>query len=254
VLNAASLKAEELPDDTGKLLQIADDEMKKDSVVGAENSLVAVEKALGEAKVVTRGDYDALWRAARACAWLAEDFGDKMTREQFAYHGIGYAKAAVALEPHRVEGHYYLGINIGLSATTKTIGAYNMVPQVRDEAKAAVKYDETFDHAGPLRLLGSVYAKAPPWPASIGDTDEAKKYLSRAVKLAPGYPENHLLYGDALDADGNAQEALRQYKQVVESPCDAGYAHRLQRWRRSAQQAIQKLSGGTIDEAPCPAT
>ena len=201
-LTAASVKAEELPESTEELLKYADDQMKKDSVVAAENSLVALEKAIGAHAVTVIGrDYDALWRAARACAWLAEDFTDKKTREQFAYHGIEYAKAASALEPRRVEGHYYLGINTGLSATTKTITAYNMVPKVRDAAKAALKADEKFDHAGPLRLLGGVFAKAPSWPASIGDVEEGQKYLSRAVKLAPEYPENHLLYGDALAAD-----------------------------------------------------
>jgi tetratricopeptide (TPR) repeat protein len=251
VLNAATVKAGELPEDREELLQYADEEMKKDSVVGAENSLVALEKAIGEHAVTVIGrDYDALWRAARACAWLAEDFTDKKTRDQFAYHGVQYAKAATALEPRRVEGHYYLGINTGLSATTKTFTAYNMVPVVRDEAKAAAKADENFDHAGPLRLLGGVYSKAPSWPASIGDNSEGQKYLSRAVKVAPEYPENHLLYGDALAADEQLNEALREYKQVVDAPSRPEYAHRLERWKRDAQTALQKL--GRRDTASSP--
>jgi hypothetical protein len=251
VLNAATAKAAELPEDREELLKYADEQMKTDSIVGAENSLVALEKAIGEHALTVIGrDYDALWRAARACAWLAEDFTDKKTREQFAHHGVGYAKAAAALEPKSVEGHYYYGINTGLEATTRTFSAYPMVPRVRDEAKAAVKADSSFDHAGPLRLLGSVFAKAPPWPSSIGDLDEGKKFLSQAVKIAPEYPENHLLYGDALAADDKLLEAAREYKQVLDAPNLPEYAHRLERWKKDAADKIQKL--GRHDSASNP--
>jgi tetratricopeptide (TPR) repeat protein len=240
-LTAASVKAGELPDDSDELLKYADEEMKKDSVVAAENSLVALEKALGRTLTVIGTDYDALWRAARACAWLADEFTDKKTRDQFAYHGVQYADAAKKLQPGKVEGHYYFGINTGLSATTKTISAYNMVPRVRDAAKAAVKLDEKFDHAGPLRLLGSVFAKAPPWPASIGDLEEGLKYLAHAAKIAPDFPQNHLLYGDALAADEKVQEAAREYKLVLDAPSQPEYAHRLERWKKEAAAAIEKL-------------
>jgi hypothetical protein len=242
VLNAATVKDAELPEDAAELLAYADTEFKRDSIVGAENSLVAVEKAIGpHALTVTKGDYDSLWRAARACGWLADEFTDKKMREQFAYHGIQYAKAAVALEPKRVEGHYYLGINLGLSATTKTIGAYNMVPQVRDAAKAAVRADEKFDHAGPLRLLGSVFAKAPPWPASIGDVEEGQKHLARAVKLDGDYPHNHLLYADALAADEKLKEAAKEYNQVLSAQPAPEYAHRFEKWKKEAASALDKL-------------
>ncbi len=251
VLNAVTVKASELPDEREELVEYADAEMRKDTIEGAENSLIALEKAIGEHAVTVIGrDYDALWRAARACAWLAEEFTDKKTRDQFAYHGVQYAKAATLLEPRRVEGHYYLGINTRLSATTRSFTAYNMVPQVRDEAKAAARADEMFDHAGPLRLLGGVFTKAPPWPASIGDNEEGQKYLARAVKLAPDYPENHLLYGDALAADDKYQEAAHEYKQVLDAPEAPEYKHRLERWKREAATAMQKL--GRRDTASSP--
>ncbi len=242
VLSAATAKAEELPEEREALLKYADDEMKKETIASAENSLVATEKAIGaHALTVIGRDYDALWRAARACAWIAEDFSDKKTRESFSYHGIQYAKAAKALEPHSVEGQYYLGINIGLSATTKTIGAVKLVSQIRDAAKAALKADETFDHAGPLRLLGSVYAKAPAWPVSIGDPDEGVKYLRRALTLAADYPENHLSFGDALAIDEKQQEAKAEYRRVLDAPTAPEYAHRLERGKKEAAAALSKL-------------
>jgi hypothetical protein len=35
---------------------------------------------------------------------------------------------------------------------------------------------------------------------SVGDTEDGIKYLGRAVQLSPEFPQNHLLFGDALAA------------------------------------------------------
>jgi hypothetical protein len=199
---------------------------------------------------VTARDYEALWRGARACAWLADDLSDKHERERFAHHGIGYAKAAAALEPKRVEGNYYLGINIGLWATTMTIGAYNLVPKIRDAALAAASADRNYDHGGPLRLLGSVYAKAPPWPASIGDLEDGLKYLGQAVELGRDYPHNHLLYGQALAADDQLEKAAAQLRCVVDAAPVAAWSHRLDRWRKEATDDLRKLAQKGVTDAP----
>jgi hypothetical protein len=198
---------------------------------------------------VTARDYESLWRGARACAWLADELTEPKQRDQFAQHGMQYAKAAVAVEPKRVEGNYYLGINTGLSAQTKTLRAYPMVPKVRDAAQAAVRANEMFDHAGPLRLLGSVFTKAPPWPASIGDVEEGEKFLARAVQLAPDYPHNHLLFGDALVANGKSGDAACAYQQVLEAPSVPEYAHRLEKWKKEAAESLKKLGPSVA----CPA-
>jgi hypothetical protein len=235
--SGASVAATELPEEPERLLAYADQETAKDSRLGAENALIAVDKILAS----DPKSHEALWRGARACAWLAQEVTDGPHREAYSQRGMDYAKRAVEAEPKRVEGYYYLGINIGLYATTKTFGR-SLVPKVRDAAQEAVKADESYDHAGPLRLLGSVFVKAPPWPASIGDVDEGQKHLSRAVQIARDYPENHLLFGDALASDDHPSDAIREYKLVLSAPSQPEWAHRLERWKREAKEGIKKLT------------
>ena len=237
-LREANVQTGDLPSDPDKAIKYADDEEAKQTAQGEENEVLAVDKAIVGAPL----NYELLWRGARACAWLTDEFTDKDRRGSWAQKGVDYAKRAVAADGKRVEGYYYLGINLGQSATTKTVGAYMMVPRVLKAAESALKIDEKFDHAGPGRLIGNVYAKAPPWPASVGDVEEGIKYLKRAVEVAPDYPQNHLHYGDALVSNKQFDEATKQYQMVLDAQVPPALAHRLEGWRVEAQAGMKKIA------------
>ena len=228
----------ELPNDPENAIKYIDEEETKQTAPSEENEILAVDKML----VANPLSYELLWRGARACAWLTDEFTDKDRRGSWAQKGVDYAKRAVAIDTHRVEGYYYLGINLGQSATTKTVGAYMMVPRVLKAGESALKIDEKFDHAGPGRLIGNVYAKAPPWPASVGDVEDGIKYLKRAVEVAPDYPQNHLHYGDALVSNNQYDEAQKQYQMVIDAQVPPEWAHRAEGWRREAQVGLKKIS------------
>ena len=237
-LREATVLSNDLPSDPDNAIKFADEEEAKQTAPAIENEVLAVDKALVGAPM----NYELLWRGARACAWLTDEFTDKDRRGSWSQKGADYAKRAVAADGKRVEGYYFLGINLGQSATTKTVGAYMMVPKVLKAAETALKIDEKFDHAGPGRLIGNVYAKAPPWPASVGDVDDGIKYLKRAVEVAPDYPQNHLHYGDALVSDKQFDEALKQYQMVIDAKVLPEWAHRAEGWRREAQVGINKIA------------
>jgi tetratricopeptide (TPR) repeat protein len=237
-LREATIKPGDLPGSIEEILKYAEDESHKETAAAEENVIVAVDHGLSK----DPRNYELLWRGARASAWITEEFTDGGRRASYAQKGIDYAKRAVEVDPKRVEAYYYLGINLGQSATTKTVGAYTMVPKVVKAAQAAMKIDERFDHAGPARLIGTVYAKAPPWPASIGDIDEGIKYLARAVELAPDYPQNHLHYGDALVSDSKLNEAEREYKIVLDAKVPPELEHRAERWKRDADAGLKKIA------------
>lgn len=104
------------------------------------------------------------------------------------------------LTQHTAEApiHYYLALNLGELARTKSLGALKIVPKIRDSLEAARRLDETLDHAGPDRSLGLLFLEAPGWPTSIGSRSKARLHLTRAVQLAPDHPENRLCLAEAL--------------------------------------------------------
>lgn len=237
-LREATVKPGDLPGTIDELVKYADEEGKKESAASQENVIVAIDKGLGK----DPRSLELLWRGARACAWLTEEFTDKTRRASYAQKGVEYAKRAIEIAPKRVEPHYYLGINLGLSATTKTIGAYSMVPKVVKAGETAIELDQNYDHAGPQRLVGTVYAKAPPWPASLGDIDKGIEHLSKAIQLAPDYPQNHLHYADALAADNRLDEAEAEYKRVLDAQIPPEWAHRAERWKHEAERGLHKVA------------
>lgn len=239
IKSGATVTSDKLPEKVPDLIKYADDLYAKPDVSSAEmeNALLALDKA-------TKADpknFEAQWKAARAATWLADDlYDDKTKRAHFAGRGSDYAKAAIDLDPKRVEGYYYSSTNLGLTATTKTIGAKFMVPSVRDAAKKAMQLDTCYEHGGPARVLGSLYAEAPPWPASVGDPDKGVEILQQALKCGPDYPQNNLLLGNALVKAERYDDAEKQYQIVLAAQPRPDDQHFLPKWKDMAKKGIDE--------------
>lgn len=150
-----------------------------------------------------RGSQDsALMRSSlgsRLCLRLAERSTNQSERERLAAEGVRFAEAALA---RGGEGdglvHYYLAANLGLAVREHMTLAVENLARLEAEMQRAVALSPDEDGGGPLRLLGVLYLKAPPWPAGIGDGDKALALLKRAVENHPSHPLNHLFYAQAL--------------------------------------------------------
>lgn len=132
------------------------------------------------------------WQLGRACFDRAEFARDDAERAALAQRGIAACRAALARETNVAAVPYYLGMNLGQLARTRTLGALPLVREMETWFLRARQLDEHFDEAGPDRNLGLLYLEAPGWPVSVGHRGKARRHLERALELAPHYPENHL--------------------------------------------------------------
>ena len=152
----------------------------------------------------------AAWQFGRACFDWAEFAKDNEQRAQIAEQGIDACRRSVALAPSLAAGHYYLAVNLGQLARTKSLGALKIVKEMEREFKLAIESDPRFDNAGPHRSLGLLYQEAPGWPTSIGNRSKARHHFELAVRLCPRFPENHLCLSEAYlkwdDKKGLARE------------------------------------------------
>ena len=143
---------------------------------------------------------------------LAERETDPDKREKLANEGVNFAEAAIA-QGGNPDGavHYYLAANLGLAVRGHPALAMGSLGRLETEMKQAVALSPDIDDGGPLRLLGTLYLKAPAWPTGIGDRDKALELLEKAVKEHPAHPLNHLFYAQALWDDGD-EATLNQVK------------------------------------------
>lgn len=151
----------------------------------------------------------AIWHFARACFDWAEFASNNTQRAALAEEGIAASRALIAQKSNAVAGPYYLGMNLGQLARTKTLGALPIVDDMEVEFKAARTLDEQFDFAGPDRNLGLLYLEAPVI-ASIGSRSKARQHLKRALELAPEYPENRLNWIEACLKYGETTTARKE--------------------------------------------
>ena len=143
-----------------------------------------------------RANNEIAWQFARACFDWAEFATNDAQRARIAQLGIKASREVLAQNPDSLQGHYYLGMNLGQLARTKSLGALPIVDEMEIEFKAARALDEKFDHAGPVRNLGLLYLDAPSI-GSIGSRSKARTHLQRAAELAPDFPENRLNLAEA---------------------------------------------------------
>lgn len=134
---------------------------------------------------------DFAWQFARACFDFADFATNRSERAELAEQGISACRQALGRQSNSAPLHYYLALNLGQLARTRTLGALRLVSQMEKEFLAAIRLDPHFDFAGPDRSLGLLYRDAPAF-GSIGSRPKAREHLQRAVQLAPDYPENRL--------------------------------------------------------------
>ncbi len=213
----------------------------------AAKARAAYEKALSRFRQEPRNT-EAAWQFARTCFDLADFATNKAQRATIARQGIAAGRQAAALEPKSAPAHYYIAMDMGQLARTKTFGALRLVRLMRTQFEKARSLDEHFDYAGPDRNLGLLYREAPSF-LSIGSSTKARRHLERAVALAPVYPENRLDFIDSLLKWGKRQEARRQLRlleatwpQARKKFAGPQWAASWLDWDRRFQQDKQKLS------------
>jgi tetratricopeptide (TPR) repeat protein len=170
---------------------------------------------------------EAAWQFARACFDVADLADQDSERAAYGREGIEACRQLLKREPNVAAAHYYLGMNLGQLAQTKSLGALPLVRQMQKEWDAAVALDPHVDFAGPDRNLGMLYRDTPGPPLSIGNRVQAIQHMMRAVELSPEYPENHL----------NLIESQIKWNQMAQA------AHEEERLRAILPAARKQLTG-----------
>jgi tetratricopeptide (TPR) repeat protein len=161
----------------------------------ANAALSAAEEAYRAARAryeTNADDSTTAWQFACACFDRADAAVTAFSRAAAAGEGINVCRRLLRKAPELAAAHYYLAMNLGQLAQTKTLGALSLVKEMEKEWEAARGLDEHFDFAGADRNLGLLFRDAPGFPLSIGSRAKAELHLRRAVELNPGYPENYL--------------------------------------------------------------
>lgn len=154
---------------------------------------------------------------ARACFELSELSKENERKTALAEEGISAARFVSQMDPNNAEGFFFLALNSGELARTKSLGALSLLRQMEKGLLQASRLKPHLDHAGPDRSLGMLYFEAPGWPVSIGNKRKAREHLEQAIKLEPDYPDNHLSLLEAYVRwnDPATQDGIDRYRKLI---------------------------------------
>ena len=157
--------------------------------------------------------------------------------------GVGFAEKAIASGGSNDGGvHYYLAANLGLAVRDHVTQAAENLPRLEKEMQLALKLNPDIDSGGPLRLLGTLYFKAPPWPTGIGDGDKALDLLKKAVEQHPEHPLNHLFYAQALlEVDEQTSQARTELAKGLEKLASGQWGYNKTPWQHEFAELAKEL-------------
>ena len=195
--------------------------------------------SLRQARVADYGNYEAAWKLARAAFYVGDHSDNDSEIDDMFREGTDAGKAAVALQPNRPEGHFWLGANYGGAAAHSTLANLSSFQDIKGEMEAVLKIDESYQGYSAYLGLGRLYLQAP--RAFGGDTAKAIEYLEKGVKLSPNNTMMRLHLAEAYYEATRHAEAKKQIETIKATTPDPKYAAEHKDAVTKAEKLLQKL-------------
>jgi hypothetical protein len=153
---------------------------------------------------------------------------------------MAIAKSRLASNPDDAEGLYWLAVNMGAEALERgKLAALPVVPRMEALLLRLDRVSPGYEDAGAARVLGRLYQEAPA-VISVGSNKQARRFLDRAMRLAPNHPGNL-----AFAADFQAEHGDRGLARSYASRCLQGLAGKTlgseeREWADLAKAVLEK--------------
>ncbi|HKR01851.1 MAG TPA: TRAP transporter TatT component family protein [Pyrinomonadaceae bacterium] len=189
---------------------------------------------------VHANSYDLLWRKGRALFFLGQE---AETVDEARAHHARAARAceqAVGDQPLRVEGHFWLGVNLALLARNENpLKALRLALRARRSLERAVRLDPAYHGAGPLRVLARLQQNLPRLLGGGGA--RALSNYERAIELAPTNTVTRLYLAELLLETGDEARARTVLLALLKAPPDPLWAFESERDRKAARRMLDGL-------------
>ncbi len=146
------------------------------------------------------------------------------------------AGALEKVYPNRAEPKVWRAIVLSTHAgVSGGLGALSKVKAARDLLLKAEDINANALNGSVYTSLGSLYYQVPGWPIGFGDDDKAEVMLKKALAINPDGIDPNYFYGDFLQRQGRASEALAVLEKALHAPArpnredaDTGRRHEIE--------------------------
>ena len=186
------------------------------------------------------GLYEVAWRLGRAHFFLGQEAQTKAEKRRHHDRGAFISGRAARLQAGRVEGHFWLGVNLALLAQVESpLKALRRALGARRSLERAVRLDPAYHAAGPLRVLARLQHKLPRLLG--GGRARARANFERAIRIAPANTVTRLYFAEMLLEGGEAGRARAQLEALLDATPDSQWAFEAARDREIARRMLDEM-------------
>ena len=188
--------------------------------------------------------YEIDWRLSRSYLSIAARITRKQLQRKFLRRCIELSESGVKQQSGRPEAYAWLSSCRGLQATMLLAPGMEVQEGIEAPAEFLVENFPEYEDGLGHRILGALYAKAPPWPAGVGDLETARELHEAACALFPETPENLFFLGETYMRLGRRPEAESLFRRVLSVPRTGEWALVGASYRTRARQHLKHLRRG----------
>jgi tetratricopeptide (TPR) repeat protein len=184
-------------------------------------------------------NFEAAWKLARADYWLG-GHADERDRRAILDAGIDAARKAIALQPSRPEGHFWLAANMGALAESFGLrqGLKYRKP-IKEALETVLRIDPGFQDGSADRALGRWYFKVP--GLFGGSRKEAEAHLRASLKYNPNSTASHFFLAEVLLDAGRNTEARAELQKVLDAPLNPDWTPEDQDFKSKARALLATI-------------
>jgi len=177
-------------------------------------------------------------RQAYAAGKVAKD---RETRRTLFAQGMALAKSRLANNPDDPEGLYWLAVNMGAEALERgKLTALPVVPRMEALLLRLDRVSPGYEDAGAARVLGRLYQEAPA-VISVGSNKQARRFLDRAMRLAPDHPGNLAFAADFQAEHGDTGLARSYASRCLQGLAGKTLGSEEREWAELAKAVLEDL-------------
>ena len=183
-------------------------------------------------------DFEAAWKLARADYWLGSHGPDAERRKDLE-QGIEAGRKAVAAQPGRPDGHFWIAANMGALAESFGLrqGLKYRKP-IKEELETVLRLDPAFLDGSADRGLGRWYFKVP--GLFGGDRALSESHLRASLAYNATSATSHFFLGELLEDEGRKAEARAEFQKVLDAPLSVNWAPEDREFKEKARRALSK--------------
>jgi tetratricopeptide (TPR) repeat protein len=201
----------------------------------AEKALELYRKALS----VGEDKYEPYWKISRIQYYIGRHTVEKKDKKIIFSQGVYHAKKAVALQPEKPDGHYWLGVNNGKYGETRGVmKSLSLVKPIKKSMFKIIEVDRSYEDGGADRVLGRVFFKVP--GIAGGSKDKSLVHLEKSKELGPEDPITRVYLAETYLAKKRVDDARAELEYVLNMQDDPRWVAGITEAKIEAQELLKK--------------